>query len=110
MKCNNCTLKDDCKLFLGIEPVDNCEDFKEDEFELHKLTMMLDRCEDELKIALEYMEDHPETLVKDCELRGIKVFLENFVRHGGIHPLQAINFMLYQKEKIEEAKMNETIT
>lgn len=108
MKCDNCTLKDDCKLFLGIEPVDNCEYFKEDEFELHKLTMMLDRCEDELKIALEYMEDHPEALVKDYDLRSIKIFLEDFVRNGGIRPLQAINYMLYIKEKLEEAKMNGT--
>ena len=108
MKCDNCTRKNDCNLDLGIEPVSNCEYFEAEKFNLHKLTMMLDRCEDELKIALEYMEDHPETLVKDCELRSIKIFLEDFVRHGGIRPLQAINFMLYQKEEIEEAKMNES--
>jgi hypothetical protein len=104
MKCDNCTLKNDCKFFLGIEPVDNCEYFKEDEFELHKLTMMLDRCEDELKIALEYMEDHPEAIVKDTGLRSIKIFLTKFVREGGIDMLQAINCMLYLKEKEEEAK------
>lgn len=108
MKCDNCVMKDECNLDLGIEPVADCEYFKPDEFDLHKLTMMLDRCEDELKIALEYMEDHPEALVRDTVLRSIKIFLTKFVREGGIDMLQAINCMLYLRESIEEAKMNET--
>lgn len=107
MKCDNCTRKEDCNFDLGVEPVSNCEYFEADEFDLHKLTMMLDLCEDELKIALEYMEDHPEALVKDTGLRSIKTFLTKFVREGGIDMLQAINCMLYLKEKEEEAKMNE---
>lgn len=57
------------------------------------------RCEfsDDLKVALEYMEDHEAEL--DGELLMIKPFLTKFVREGGLSMLQAINFMLFQKEK-----------
>ena len=68
-----------------------------EEFDLHKLTIMLDKCEDDLKLALEYMEDHEAEL--DGDLLMIKSFLTKFVREGDLSMLQAINFMLYQKEK-----------
>ena len=70
---------------------------KKENFNLHQLTIMLDKCEDDLKLALEYMEDHEAEL--DGELLAIKSFLTKFVREGGLSMLQAINFMLYQKEK-----------
>jgi hypothetical protein len=76
-------------------------------FDLHKLVLMLDNCEDELKVALEYMEEHKPELERDYELYSIMGFLEKFVRNGGILDLQKINFMLYLKEHIEELKTKE---
>lgn len=76
-------------------------------FDLHKLVVMLDDCEDKLKVALEYMEEHKSELERDFELCSIMGFLKSFVRNGGISDLQKINFMLYQKEHIEELKTKE---
>lgn len=74
----------------------------EEKFDLHKLTIMLDRCEDELKLALEYMEEHEKDFEKDYELKTIKAFLTEYVRKGGISDLQKINFMLWMKEEKEK--------
>ena len=41
-----------------------------EEFDLHKLTIMLDKCEDDLKLALEYMEDHEKDFEKDWKKLG----------------------------------------
>lgn len=78
-----------------------------EKFDLHKLVVMLDNCEDELKVALEYMQEHQPEFERDFELYSIMGFLKGFVRDGGISNLQKINFMLYQKEHIEELKQKE---
>lgn len=80
------------------------EEMSKEKFDLHKLTIMLDKCEDDLKLALEYMEEHEKDFEKDCDLRTIKFFLTKFVRGGDLSDLQKINFMLYQKEKLAKAK------
>ena len=77
---------------------------KKENFNLNQLTIMLDKCEDDLKLALEYMEEHEKDFEKDCDLRTIKFFLTKFVRGGDLSDLQKINFMLYQKEKLAKAK------
>ena len=79
---------------------------KKENFNLNQLTIMLDKCEDDLKLALEYMEEHEKDFEKDCELRTIRIFLAKFVRGGGLSDLQKINFMLYQKEGMYEAVHN----
>ena len=103
--CGLCKNKDkkceECMKDIGIF-------YEKEDFNLHKVSIMLDRCEDDLKVALEYLEAFEEENKSDSELRGIQTFLTKFVRKGGIDMLQAINFMLYQKEKLEEGKMNET--
>ena len=78
-----------------------------EKFDLHKLVVMLDNCEDNLKDALEYMQEHQPEFEQDFELYSIMGFLKSFVRNGGISDLQKINFMLYQKEHIEELKTKE---
>jgi len=76
-------------------------------FNLHKLVVMLDDCEDKLKVAFEYMEEHKPEFEQDFELYSIMGFLKSFVRNGGISDLQKINFMLYQQEHIKDLKTKE---
>ena len=43
-----------------------------EKFDLHKLAVMLDNCEDELKVALEYMEEHQAEFERDFFLSCIQ--------------------------------------